>query len=115
MRRAVVIACLALWFLPLPANAGDAELRAVQATIEAQIGAFRAGDNEAAYSYAAPSIKRIFPTLDQFMAMVTGAYQPVWKPRNFASRCCWSARTARTTRRSIRWNCSRTARSASPG
>lgn len=84
MRRAVVIACLALWFLPLPANAGDAELRAVQATIEAQIGAFRAGDNEAAYSYAAPSIKRIFPTLDQFMAMVTGAYQPVWKPRNFA-------------------------------
>lgn len=84
MRRAVAIACFALWLLPRPALAGEADIRAAQAAIEAQISAFRAGDNETAYSYAAPGIKRIFPTLEQFMTMVTGAYQPVWKPRNFA-------------------------------
>jgi hypothetical protein len=66
------------------ALAGEAEISAAQSSIEAQIGAFRAGDDAAAYGYAAPGIKRIFPTLEQFMAMVKGAYQPVWKPKNFA-------------------------------
>jgi len=67
-----------------PAQAGEAEIRAAQSTIEAQLRAFLADDDQAAYGYAAPSIKRIFPTLEQFMGMVRGAYQPVWKPRNFA-------------------------------
>ena len=29
-------------------------------------------------------MKRIFPTLDTFMSMVTSAYQPVYRPRNYA-------------------------------
>lgn len=65
-----------------PAIADDAS--DAQATIAAQIEAFRAGDNARAYSYADPEVRKIFPTLDRFMAMVTGAYQPVWKPRDYA-------------------------------
>jgi hypothetical protein len=52
--------------------------------IDSQLRAFAAGDNAAAYGHAAPSIKRMFPTLEAFMGMVTGAYQPVYKPRNYA-------------------------------
>ena len=37
-----------------------------------------------AYSYAAPNVKQIFPTVDIFMGMVESGYQPVRKPRNYA-------------------------------
>ena len=70
--------------LALPASAGDAEVKAAQSAIDGQLRAFRAGDNEGAYGYAAPNVKRIFPTLDIFMNMVTGSYKPVHKPRNYA-------------------------------
>ena len=66
------------------AFAGDAEIKAAQGTIEAQLKAFQAGDGELAYSYAAPNIKTIFPTVEIFMGMVESGYQPVRKPRNFS-------------------------------
>ncbi len=78
---------LALFLLPLLAiagHAGDAEVQAAQTTIDAQIKAFLADDNQTAYGYAAPSIQRMFPTVESFMAMVTGAYRPVQKPRSFS-------------------------------
>ena len=67
-------------------------------------------------AYAAPNVKRIFPTLDTFMGMVdqrlpagaqAAAAMPSARSRRWArprssSRCCSSARTARTTRRSTR-------------
>ncbi len=81
-RRLAMIAALAL--MVSPALAGETEVKAAQNTIESQIDAFLAGDNDTAYSFAAPGIKRLFPTLDQFMAMVTSGYQPVWHPRSFA-------------------------------
>ena len=43
------------------AFAGDAEIKAAQGTIEAQLKAFQAGDGELAYSYAAPNIKADIP------------------------------------------------------
>ncbi|PSJ59983.1 DUF4864 domain-containing protein [Kumtagia ephedrae] len=82
--RSIPAALMSLPFIAGAAFAGEAEVRAAQGTIEAQIGAFRGGDNAAAYGHAAPSIKRIFPTLESFMGMVTGAYQPVYRPRSFA-------------------------------
>jgi hypothetical protein len=66
------------------AFAGDAEIKAAQGTIEAQLKAFQAGDGALAYSYAAPNIKRIFPSVEVFMGMVEGGYQPVRNPRQFA-------------------------------
>jgi Domain of unknown function (DUF4864) len=70
--------------LIVDAYAGDAEIESAQKTIDAQLKAFSRGDNSTAYSYAGPSIQRIFPTLDSFMSMVTGAYQPVYKPRSYS-------------------------------
>jgi hypothetical protein len=82
--RIAVPALLAALLLAAPAASGEAEVKSAQSSIEAQINAFRAGDNAAAYSYAAPNIKRIFPDVDRFMGMVQNGYQPVWKPRNYA-------------------------------
>lgn len=70
--------------LSVPAFAGDAQIQAAQGTIEAQLKAFQAGDGERAYSYAAPNIKRLFPTVETFMGMVESSYQPVRNPRNFS-------------------------------
>jgi hypothetical protein len=79
---------LALALLPIlfgsTALADDAGIKAAQSSIEAQLRAFAAGDNEAAYGYAAPSIKQIFPTLDRFMQMVESGYQPVEKPQSYS-------------------------------
>lgn len=70
--------------LSVPAFAGDAQIQAAQGTIEAQLKAFQAGDGERAYSYAAPNIKRLFPTVETFMGMVESGYQPVRNPSNFS-------------------------------
>lgn len=82
MRRAAI--ALAGLLFAVPALAGDAEIKAAQDSISAQLKAFRAGDDATAYGYAAPNVKRIFPTLDTFMGMVTSGYKPVHKPQSFS-------------------------------
>lgn len=84
MRRAAgfFAVILTLWLTPV--FGGEAEVKSAQSVIDSQLRAFAAGDNAAAYSHAAPNVKRIFPTLEAFMGMVTGSYQPVYKPRNYA-------------------------------
>jgi hypothetical protein len=52
---------------------------AVRATIEGQLEAFRNGDAASAYAYAAPSIKRMFPTPERFIGMVRRGYAPVYE------------------------------------
>ena len=66
------------------AYADEAEIKAAQSTIASQIEAFKAGDEATAYSYAAPNIKRIFPTLESFMDMVKSGYRPVWHPKSYS-------------------------------
>lgn len=58
-----------------------AESRAV---IERQLDAFAADDFDEAYSYAAPSIQRIFPTPQVFEQMVRGGYAMVIAPPEVA-------------------------------
>ena len=82
--RSMLLALLLLPLLAASTFAGDAEIKAAQETIGAQIEAFKRGDDATAYGYAAPTIKNIFPTLEAFMGMVTGAYQPVYKPQSYA-------------------------------
>ncbi len=62
----------------------DADRAAIQSTIERQLQAFLADDGVTAYSFAAPSIKAIFPTVDSFMEMVRQGYQPVYRPRSYS-------------------------------
>jgi hypothetical protein len=64
----------------LPASADDAG--DIKSVISGQLQAFKSGDGSAAYSYAAPNIKRMFPSEAAFMAMVEGGYAPVFRSSN---------------------------------
>jgi Domain of unknown function (DUF4864) len=55
----------------------------IQATIRSQLEAFREDDSAAAYAYAAPNVREIFPTAEAFMTMVKRAYQPVYRQRSY--------------------------------
>ncbi|RWF46745.1 MAG: DUF4864 domain-containing protein [Mesorhizobium sp.] len=66
------------------AFAGDAEIKAGQAVIDGQLKALIADDGAKAYSFAAPNVKQVFPTVDAFMNMVTNGYPPVRKPRSYS-------------------------------
>ena len=57
---------------------------AARGVIESQITAFLNDDAAAAYSFAAPSIKQIYPDESRFFDMVKRGYQPVYRPGNFA-------------------------------
>lgn len=83
MRRPILALAIVM-VLQGPLLAGEAEVKAAQGSIDAQLRAFQAGDDALAYSFAAPNITRIFPTVDAFMGMVTNGYQPVAKPKSFS-------------------------------
>ena len=81
----ILLVLLVVLGLSGPAAAlSDGDRAAIQNTIERQLQAFLADDGAAAYSFAAPSIKAIFPTVDSFMAMVRQGYQPVYRPRSYS-------------------------------
>lgn len=65
-----------------PARADDAAI--ARDIIESQINAFLSDDRTAAYSFASPSIKQIYPDESRFFDMVKRGYQPVYRPGNFA-------------------------------
>ena len=84
MRRALFAFALMPMFMISLAFAGDAEIKAAQSAIDGQLKAFIANDGAAAYSFAAPNVKQIFPTVDTFMNMVTNGYAPVRKPQSYS-------------------------------
>jgi hypothetical protein len=87
MLRAVLAAVLVLLAGPAPAQGIAAEDQAaVQGIIAAQLDAFRRDDGSLAYSFAAPGIKLIFPTVEVFMAMVREGYAPVYRSREVEFR-----------------------------
>lgn len=76
----------ALLFLALLAFAAPAcadDVADAQAAVRAQEQAFSRNDAAAAYSYAAPAIKQLFPRPDIFMDMVQNSYAPVWRHKSF--------------------------------
>ena len=87
-RFARLVAALAVIAgLALPAAAGDiaaGDSAAIHTIIQSQIDAFRQDDGAAAYGFASPAIKQIFPSVGVFMDMVRGQYQPVYRPRSLA-------------------------------
>ena len=56
--------------------------QAILGTIRAQLDAFQADDGARAFSYATPKLRDLFRTPDNFMAMVRGGYQPVYRPQS---------------------------------
>jgi hypothetical protein len=80
--RALVLLIAFLIGLGSPASAVD-DVAAAQNVIRSQEQAFGRDDTAAAYSYAAPAIKQIFPEADIFMMMVQQAYPPVYRHKSF--------------------------------
>jgi Domain of unknown function (DUF4864) len=78
---AVLIAFFSLGALAEPIS--SSEKAEFQRIITAQIGAFRADDGNSAYGFAAPVVRKIFPTPDVFMAMVKQGYPQVYRPQSF--------------------------------
>jgi hypothetical protein len=80
--RFAVLLVLAFLAFAAPARAAD-DVANAQNVIRAQEQAFSRGDAAAAYSYAAPAIKNLFPRADVFMSMVQNSYAPVWRHKSF--------------------------------
>jgi len=94
MRRILIALAFVSAIFAAPAFAEEAGTQAAQSSIEAQLKAFIADDNATAYSYAAPNVKKVFPTLDVFMGMVTSGYKPVQKPQSYSfGRTEWMSST----------------------
>ena len=75
--------CLAIGQPVFAQQVGDADSTAIQGVIHDQIEAFKAGDDERAYSFAAPSIREIFPTVDRFIEMVQQGYRVLYRPAEY--------------------------------
>jgi hypothetical protein len=80
--RALVLLAALLIGLACPARAAD-DVAAAQDVIRSQAEAFGRDDAAAAYSYAAPVIKGIFPQAEIFMSMVQQGYAPVYRHKSF--------------------------------
>ena len=72
----LVLASVLAW----PALADDVRNPAIEATIQGQITAFLADDLGAAFAFAAPNIKTIFGSAENFGAMVKQGYPMVYHP-----------------------------------
>jgi Domain of unknown function (DUF4864) len=66
--------------MALPVMAQETRNPDIEATIQGQITAFLAEDVTTAFGFAAPNIKGIFGTAENFGAMVQQGYPMVWNP-----------------------------------
>lgn len=76
MRHLILSLILGLG-LTLSAQAQNDE---IQSNIQAQIDAFKSDDFATAFTFASPSIQRLFGTPENFGAMVRNGYPMVWRP-----------------------------------
>lgn len=76
MRR-FVLSCVLAFGMTGPAVAQSAD---IQATITAQIEAFKVDDFSTAFTFASPMIQGMFETPSNFGAMVSKGYPMVWRP-----------------------------------
>ncbi|MCK0168108.1 DUF4864 domain-containing protein [Jannaschia sp. S6380] len=64
----------------LAASAVQADEGAIRGVIGDQIEAFKADDFDTAFTYAAPNIRGMFGTSENFGTMVRRGYPMVWQP-----------------------------------
>lgn len=84
MVRAFPIAVIVSLLLVATPAVADEPLDTGQSIIKKQITAFLSDDATTAYSFASPGIQGKFINKDVFFDMVKRAYQPVYRPGNFA-------------------------------
>ncbi|MGA7809706.1 DUF4864 domain-containing protein [Bradyrhizobium sp.] len=80
--RTIILMLTALLSFTLPASAAD-DVANAQNVIRSQEQALGRDDAAAAYSYAAPAIREMFPQADIFMMMVQQNYAPVYRHKSF--------------------------------
>ena len=80
--RAFVLMIAFLTGLASPASAAD-DVATAQSVIRSQEQALGHDDAAAAYSYAAPAIRQLFPQADIFMFMVQNSYAPIYRHKSF--------------------------------
>ena len=73
MRIWLLAVIATLWIAP--AQAQDAD---IQAVIDGQMQAFRAGNAGAAFEFASPAIREMFGTPENFAGMVQRGYPMIW-------------------------------------
>lgn len=66
--------------LAFAATGAQADAADIQATIGAQLEAFKADDFAQAFTYASPMIQSMFGTPERFGMMVRNGYPMVWRP-----------------------------------
>jgi hypothetical protein len=79
MRRLLLSLALSV-LSALSVSAQEARNPAIETTIQQQFDAFRADDVGTAFSFASPTIKRLFGTPENFGMMVRNGYPMVWRP-----------------------------------
>jgi hypothetical protein len=79
--RALVLMIAFLIGFAAPASADD--VATAQSVIRSQEQALGRDDAAAAYSYAAPAIRQLFPQADIFMYMVQNSYAPIYRHKSF--------------------------------
>jgi hypothetical protein len=80
--RVIALLLFVLFACPASLSAAD-DVAAAQGVIRSQEEAFSRGDAAAAYSYAAPAIKKLFPQAEIFLFMVQNSYPPVYRHKSF--------------------------------
>ena len=85
-KRLVQFIAVLLFALPVAAGAQEASVSerdqgAIQGVIQSQLAAFQRDDGVEAFSYASPSIRARFQTVENFMNMVRNGYPAVYRPR----------------------------------
>lgn len=79
-RHLLSVLAFVVFLTPATAQEAQPENPEIQGVIQQQIEAFRAEDVARAFSYAAPNIKQIFRTPENFGGMVQRGYPMVWRP-----------------------------------
>ena len=77
-----LFAALLAFFFSFAAHAEgptDADKHSFQTTIAGQLEAFKAHQDDVAYSFAAPYVQKVFPTVEIFMGMVKRGYEPIYR------------------------------------
>lgn len=59
------------------------DLRAIQSVIRHQITALKSGDFQSAYSFAAPNVRRAFPSVKHFTTMIQDGYKPLYQHSSY--------------------------------
>jgi Domain of unknown function (DUF4864) len=80
--RVIALLLFVLFACPASLSAAD-DVAAAQGVIRSQEEAFSRGDATAAYSYAAPAIKKLFPQAEIFLFMVQNSYPQVYRHKSF--------------------------------